>query len=134
MNRYDAKDYVGEQYITAEMFADSGYVKHVVRAWKHEALDRLLDEAWHGRYWVIRFDEEWLDARFAHQPGLYYSIPREGDKIVRLRMRITEAHTERWVIPEPPLPMEEVWEYSTRRYAKTVGQRIKKRLYDLLHN
>ena len=98
---------MGERYLDVGILENNpGYVKDIVRHWKHDMLDKLLDRAHHNRYWVIRFNEEWVDAERTWLSGdrrITIPTPRPGDKVVRLYGSIMEAQTERFVVPEMPL-------------------------------
>jgi len=44
--------------IPLDRIDDAEFVKFHIRGAKKQLLDKLMDEAWHGRYWIIRIDEK----------------------------------------------------------------------------
>ena len=79
-----------------EAHAD-GYIAHALRQAKREMIEALFEKAWHGRYWVIRLDEEWpsKDEVWYAEHGMRYS----STVSYRLTMRITEAQSREYVPP-----------------------------------
>ena len=93
----DTKSFGNELQFTDEMLENKKYVKHLIRNQKINALNRVLDEAWNNRFWVIRFNEEWRDI----YPG-EYGYPHGVVKALRLRLDFNQAHSQNWVVAEPP--------------------------------
>ena len=74
----------------------NNYIRHALRAAKREMVDKMLDLSWHGRYWVIRFDET------LPEPSAVWQAENGGMRTIdyRLTMRISEAQTERILLPD----------------------------------
>ena len=131
-NRYDKRELAGERYLDARVIKDQPeYVKEIIRHWKHDLLDGILDQAHHERYWVIRFREEWIDAQEEWPRAGYPSDPQPGDKIVRLYGSITEAHTEHWTVPVGN-PVA-IWEIPNKKHAATIYQKAKSKFWEWAH-
>ena len=131
MNRYDRQNAIAQQYFDVHILENSpGTVKSIIRNMKLTFLDHyILDNAYHNRYWVIKFNEEWVDAVREWTTGTsgYPINPHEGDKIFRLYGSITEARTEHFVIPE--IDTTTLWEIPNRKHAKTVYHKAKNKFW-----
>ena len=88
----DVKTFANETVFSNEMLENKEYMKLIIRDLKINALHKVLDETWHNRFWVIRFNEEWREL---------YDHPY-GNKALQIRLDISEAQRQQWVVPDMP--------------------------------
>lgn len=113
--------------------ANPDYLKVSMRKAKMALLDNLLNEMAHGRYWVIRFDEEWPHSRdiawyeFNSMHGIITDRPA-----YKLFVTISEAPTRKLEIPEDYMVSYE--DLSNARLSRTAIGEIKRRIKRKLWN